>query len=79
MPNTETYTASEWAAITPSDSVRLERIPRAVFVGAAGNVVAKGANGVSATFAVVASQTLEIQPTYVMATGTTATGLVALY
>lgn len=79
MPNTETYTASFWAAVTPSDSVPISPVPRAIHVGTGGTVVAKGQNGVSASFTAADGQTLEIQPVYVMSTGTTATGIVALY
>lgn len=79
MPHQNTNTAATWAAITPSDTETLDPIPRAVFVGTAGTITAVGADGVSAPFAALAGQELSIQPSKIMATGTTASGLVALY
>lgn len=73
------FSALRWEELTPSDTVAIEPFPVAIFVGTAGDVEAKGDDGVSATFVAVAGQTLSIQPRYVMATGTTATNLVALY
>lgn len=74
-----TRSATNWAAITPNDATVLTPRPVALYVGADGNVVAAGDNGATATFAVLAGQVLTIQPSKVLATGTTATGIVALY
>lgn len=78
-PREGEFTSPNWAAITPSDTAKLEPIPRGVFVGSSGDVVAVGQDGVSATFAANAGDVLPIQPTKIMATSTTATGLIALY
>lgn len=74
-----TFSATRWAAITPSDSDTIEPFPVAVYCGGDGDVVASGEDGTQATFAVSAGQTLLIQPLRILATGTTATGLIALY
>ena len=67
------------AAITPSDSVNLATLTRAIYVGsAAGNIVAI-INGVATTFTLVPIGILPIQASRVNATGTTSTGLVALW
>lgn len=72
-------TALRWKAITPSDTAPIEPRPVAVFVGGGGTVTAIGDDGVSGAFVAVAGQVLQIQPNKVMATGTDATDLVALY
>lgn len=73
-----TDTARRWAAVTPSDTARLAKIPAALYCSTSGNVVVKGDDGVSATFAVLAGQILPVRPFFVMATNTTAT-VIALY
>lgn len=70
--------SSAYAAITPSDTVALSTTPKAIYIGGSGNLTVKGSNGISATFAVTAGQVVNIAPSFVMATGTTATGIVAL-
>lgn len=77
--NDATVSADRWFAITPSDETDLAIKPRALFVGSAGNLVLVGADGVSAPFPALAGQTLALSPHRVMATGTTATGLVGIY
>ena len=68
-------------AITPSDSTDLVDIPKAIYVGATGNVVALLVDDTSSvTFVGVQAGTiLPIRPKRVFATGTTASSLVALY
>lgn len=73
-----TDTARRWAAVTPSDTVRLAKVPSALYCTVAGNVVVKGDDLVSATFPVVVGQILPVRPFFVMATSTTAT-VIALY
>jgi len=79
MSSSKTFPATSWAAITPSDTAGLQKLPASVFVGVGGTVTVKGSDGTSALFTAVSGQILPIQPTFVMATGTAATGLVALY
>lgn len=70
--------AKRWFPITPDGNTDLAPIPDAVYVGGAGDVVLKGSDGTNATFAATAGQVLPFSPTRVLATGTTATGLVGL-
>lgn len=67
---------TQWAAVTPSDSVDIPFRPRFLYVTGAGNIVARGSDGVNATFAVAAGAILPIGPDRILATGTTATGIV---
>lgn len=65
-------------AVTPSDSTVLGKT-RAIYVGGAG-ALAVTINGVNVTLAAVpAGTTLPISVTKVLATGTAATSIVALY
>lgn len=73
-----TDTARRWAAVTPSDTARLAKVPAALYCTVTGNVVIKGDDGVSATFPMVQGQILPVRPFFVMATNTTAT-VIALY
>ncbi|WP_174286639.1 hypothetical protein [Sphingomonas bacterium] len=70
--------ADNFAGIATSDTVALATVPKALFIGGAGNLVVKGGDGVQATFAVVAGQIVPIRARFVMTTGTTATGIVAI-
>ena len=73
-----TAPADRAVAITPNDSTDLADVPRAIYVGGAGNIVAT-INGGDVTFnGAQAGTILPIRPTRIKATGTTATGLVAL-
>ena len=74
-----TYSATSWAAITPSDSATLAPVPVAIIATVAGDITAVGDDGVSAVFPIADGAMLTIQPHKIMATGTTATGLIALY
>lgn len=72
--------ARQWVAVTPSDSVNLPAGCCGLFVTGVGNVVAVGADGVAGTFPVAeANKILPLGPIRVNATGTTATGIIALY
>jgi hypothetical protein len=71
-------------AITASDTTSLQlndRPPRGIYVGGLGDLNVQFGNlGTSVLFsAVPAGTVLPIQPTRVMSTSTTATGIVALY
>ena len=71
--------ADSWAVVTPNDAVELFPIPKAIRVNGAGDLALRGRDGVAVTFAVAAGETLPLRPKVVLATGTTATGIVALY
>lgn len=74
------FSARDATAITPSDTVALAPIPMRVLVGGAGNIVGRAmSSSADVTFAVVAGQELRVRLQFIRATGTTATGLVALY
>lgn len=59
--------------ITPSDTVPLGTIPKALLVTVAGNVAVRGTGASPVTLAVTAGQILPIRARYVYATNTTAT------
>lgn len=75
----KTSTATSWAAVTPSDTAKIEPTPQAIRANVAGDIVAVGSDGVSVTFTVTDGGELPIQPVQILATGTTATGIVAFY
>mgnify|MGYP003624471444 CR=1 FL=1 len=65
-------------AVTPSDSTVLDD-PRALYIGVAGDVTVEvGAGGTVVLFTAHPVGYMPVQVTKVMATGTTATGIVAL-
>jgi hypothetical protein len=68
-------------AVAPSDGTPFARSPcRAIYVGTTGALVLVLSDGTTATFAVVPAGTiLPLQASQVMATGTTASSIVALY
>ena len=73
-----------WAAITPSDGTDLTRVPKALYVGGAGDVTMIGADAPSGATGVAwkgaaAGEILPVRPRRILATGTTATDLVACY
>lgn len=80
MAQNETKPAGSYAAVTPSDSAVLRPPARSLFIGTGGNVAVKypGASA-AVSFAVQDGTILPIYAEVVMSTGTTATGIVALY
>lgn len=78
-----TEPAKYWLPVTTSDTNRLAevdgRLPRALYIGVSGDVVVKDAKLQSGTFKDVPIGILDVQPYIVMATGTTATNIIALY
>jgi hypothetical protein len=70
--------AEKWADVTPTDGVPLASVPKALWVNVAGNLAIAGSDGVAVIFAVAAGLQ-PLRPTIVLATGTTATGIKALY
>jgi len=65
-------------AVTKSDSTVIPTC-RALLIGATGDVAVRMANGDLLTFVTVAAGILPVQVNKVLSTGTTATGIVALY
>lgn len=68
-------------AVTPHDTNDLATYPKALWIGADGNIVVipvENADNAPVTFA-VSQGVLPVQVRRVLATGTTATGIVALY
>jgi len=72
---------NQWRPITPSDTVDLPGLTHALWVGGAGDVAAVMQNGTMPVVlaAVPAGSWLPLAAKRINATGTTATGLVALY
>jgi hypothetical protein len=74
-----TSPSKHFVNVTPSDTVDLARLPKGLYISGAGNVVCQNIDGTSATFtAVPAGTVLPIRAKRVLATGTTATGIVSL-
>jgi len=65
-------------AITPSDTVYLEMIPRFLYVGGAGSIALEDESGVTLTY-LNASGKIPLRAAKVKATGTTATGIIGIY
>jgi len=66
-------------AVSPSDSVSLSPLPKALFVGGAGTITLRTIDSpADVTLEVQAGQILPLRALYVRANGTTASGLVAL-
>jgi len=71
---------NQWVSITKSDTVNLEKITDAVYVGGAGDVAFVSEGDVAVTFAgAVAGSILPVAAKRINSTNTTATLLVALY
>ena len=67
-------------AVVPSDANDLATVPRAIMVGADGVVVmVMSGNGQEVPFTMLAGIPYPLAPTRVKATGTTATGIVAVW
>jgi hypothetical protein len=70
--------ASRCVAVTPSDSVPLTDIPKALYVGTGGTLVLQPLEGGTVTFKVPNGCLLPVRASFVRATGTTASDIVAL-
>ncbi|WP_419900644.1 spike base protein, RCAP_Rcc01079 family [Roseomonas sp. USHLN139] len=69
---------TDFVSVTPSDTVDLPTRPRGLWIGGGGTVVVQGASGVAVPFYNVVSGTLlPLRARRVLATGTTATNIVA--
>ena len=71
--------ATRAASVTPSDTADMARAPVGLYIGGGGDVAVEMVGGGTVTFVAVAGAVLPIQPRKVLATGTTATGIIALY
>lgn len=72
--------ARDAAAVVPNDFADLVQLPRALFVGTAGNVAVVMAGGQSVVFEnCAAGVVLPVRAARIRATGTTAGALVALW
>ncbi len=79
-PTSLTAPARDAQAVAPNDATDLPILPRAFFVGQTGSLSARLAGGQSVVFQNVQGGTvLPIRATRINATGTTATGIVALW
>ena len=68
------------AAVTPNDSTDLTTLSRALYVGSGGSIAVVVADGSTVTFVgVLSGSVLPVRVSRVLATGTTATNIVALY
>lgn len=65
--------------VTPNDSTDLVRHARGVYCTGAGTIKVTMAGGTDLTFTAAAGQFLPIEVSRIWATGTTATGIIALY
>jgi hypothetical protein len=71
--------ASHGFAVSPSDSALLAETTRGLYVGSGGTIAALMLSGASVTFvAVPAGSVLPVRLTKIMATGTTASNILAL-
>jgi hypothetical protein len=80
LNDTTDYPARSLRAITPSDSAELDFIPKALWIGGAGSITVQmleDASTVQLT-GCQPGQIIPIRVKKVMATGTTATGIVAM-
>jgi hypothetical protein len=77
--STAGHPAVDAVAVTPSDSVDLVNMSRALWVGGAGNISVIMHSGATVTFSGIAAGTLlPIRVSRVRSTGTTATNILAL-
>lgn len=67
------------AAVTPNDGADLPKVFARIVVQVAGNIVVNCSGGGQVTLAALAGVPLPVFVDRVLATGTTATGIVALY
>lgn len=81
-PNSDSVFAPSRApfAVVPSDTDPLPTVPKALYVGTAGDVALRGVGaGADVTFRNVgAGQMIDVRASHVRATGTTAADIVAL-
>lgn len=79
-PTSLTAPARDAVLVTPNDTVDLAFLPRAIYVGQTGNISVRMAGGGTVTFnSAQAGSFLPIRAQGINATGTSATGLVAIW
>ena len=67
-------------AVTPNDSADLPNVPRGLYVGGAGDIAMHDKDGTAATWAgLPAGSIIPFRPRRILSTGTTATGIIAIY
>ena len=71
--------AANMAAITPNDDADLTYVSRALYFGTSGNVTAVTFGGQTVTIAALAGGLLPLRVVRVLATGTTASSIFALW
>lgn len=72
--------ATRAVAVVPHDINPLPDVPKALYIGTGGTLVARGASGGDVTFKnVPEGSVLPLRAQYVRATGTSAADIVALY
>ena len=75
-----TGTGYNYGAVTPHATNLLAQQARALYIGGAGDIIVINPNGTAVTFVgVLAGTILPIQTSRVIAIGTTATNIVAIY
>jgi hypothetical protein len=80
LPTTLIAPARDAEAVTPSDTANLVSLPRALFVGQAGNLSVLMAGGQTVQFTgIQAGSFLPIRAQRINAAGTTAGGILALW
>lgn len=78
--NAKLLSSSDFDEITPHDTNLLSNVTRGIYVGTGGDVAVVSIRGTTAVFANVPDgSVLEIRARQILATGTTATDLVALW
>jgi hypothetical protein len=73
-----TVSAHGAVAVTASDAT-IFPVTRALYIGTAGDVAVRMADGMTITFTSVASGVFPVQVDQVLSTGTTASNIIALY
>jgi hypothetical protein len=79
IPQDVSLSAYSAQAVTPSDSADI-KLTRGLYIGGAGNIAVNMGDGTSVTFTAPAVGVVHnLQVSRVLATGTTATNIIALY
>jgi hypothetical protein len=89
MPAVDKYTHSfnnitdpsnDAIAVTPSDNTDLSYVTKSLYIGGAGNLKVIMKSGATVTFnGLLVGTTLNIRASRILATGTTATNIIALF